>query len=101
MTVQVRRGPVNVTKDPGADLDYGFKWHKYLQTAEVVADSSWTITPSGQLASDRDSINSDGDITIIWFQGGVAGANYIATNHITTDLGREDERSMKVHVVDR
>lgn len=101
MSVSTRKGPVSVTKDPDADLDYGFKWHKWLQTGETIDTSTWTITPSGELSTDADSINVDGNITIVWLQGGVAGSKYLVKNQVTTSLTRIDERTMRVHVLER
>ena len=101
MTISTRRRPVDVTKDPDADLDYGFKWHKWLQTGETITTSVWDISPSGSLATDANSISTDGDITTIWLQGGVAGQNYVVRNRVTTSLTRIDDRSMKVHVLER
>lgn len=101
MTVAVRRGPTPVTKSPLADQDFGFKWHKWLQSGETITVSTWIISPTGELSTDLDAISVAGDITTIWLQDGVAGENYLVTNHVTTSLTREDDRTMRVHVVDR
>lgn len=102
MSTQTRRRPVDVTKDPDADLDYGFKWHKWLQTGETVTGSTWAADIGITISTDTPpSINGAGNITTVWLEDGTAGSNYLVKNHITTSLGREDDRTMRVHVLER
>lgn len=81
-------------KAPAAVLDYGVRWHDYIDPLETVVTSTWTISGSAQL-SDPAIIGSD---TQVWIAGGTLGENLILTNRITTSLMRTDERSFVVPV---
>ena len=91
-----------VKKDPAADLDYGFDWSAWLGATDTIAASTWTVPVESGLATHSPSISADGKITQVWLNGGVASSVvFAATNHITTTAGRQDERSLRVTVVDR
>ncbi|MEO8592306.1 MAG: hypothetical protein ABI759_03205 [Candidatus Solibacter sp.] len=48
------------------------------------------------------SISPEGKGTAVWLKAGiVSSVVFSATNHIKTAAGREDERSLRVTVVDR
>lgn len=102
MPTSKRRRPVDVTKDPDAKLDYGFDWSQWLQTGETVTVSAWTVDTGLTISSSpAPTINGDGNITSVWLESGAIGINYLLKNHITTSSAREDDRTMKVHVVNR
>jgi len=102
MSTAKRRRPVDVTKDPNAILDYGFKFDKWLQTGETVTVSAWAADTGLTISSSpAPSINAAGNITTVWLEGGTEGINYHLKNHFTTSLGREDDRTMRVHVLQR
>ena len=84
-------------KDPDAVLDYGFDWSDWLATGEAISVSTWTV-PTGIT---KDSDASADSTTTIWLSGGTDGTTYTLTNHITTDAGREDDRSFDVIVEER
>ena len=90
-----------VKKDPNADLDYGFDWTAWLGAADTITDSTWTVPGESGLTSHSPSISPDGKVTTVWLKSGNAGGVYSATNHIKTAAGREDERSLRVTIVDR
>lgn len=102
MTVAVRARPVDRLKDPDAIIDFGFRWDRWLQTGETVATSGW-VASSGLTveASPPPTTIVDDTVTKVWVSGGVAGTNYLLTNTITTSDGRTDERSFRIHVVER
>jgi len=80
-------------KDPGARLDYGFDWAAWLVGDKLVS-SYWKVPPG--LAVEDEIMT--GTQTIIWLSGGRLGKDYIITNHVATEAGREDDRSMKIKV---
>lgn len=84
-------------KDPDAVLDYGFDWSDWLQAAETITASSWTV-PTG-ITSTGDTFGDKA--TTIWLAAGTAGEEYKVTNHIVTSAGREDDRSHTIKVKDR
>jgi hypothetical protein len=89
----------DVTKDPEADLDYGFDWTSWL-AGDTITTSTWTV-PSGSGLS-MHSAAIAGNTTLVWLSGGTRSAKgYTVTNHIETAAGRKDDRSMCVVVVDR
>lgn len=85
------------TKDPDAVLDFMFDWSLWLSGGE-------TITASTMTASAGINIDSSSNTTIratAWLSGGTAGFPYTVTNHITTSLGRQDDRTITVRVTNR
>jgi hypothetical protein len=42
----------------------------------------------------------DADTTTIWLSGGTANTRYRVTNRVTSSLGRIDERSFFINVVE-
>ena len=94
--------PYEVKKDPAADLDYGFDWSAWLGPTDTIATSTWTVPVESGLTTHSPSISPDGKITQVWLNGGVVSSVvFSATNHITTTAGRQDERSLRVTLVNR
>lgn len=89
-----------IDKDPDAVLDYDADWTTWLGT-DTILTSSWTITPTGQLAVQSDSINAAAKITKVWLSGGAAGSTYLVRNRITTVVGRTEDRSFNIRGVQR
>jgi hypothetical protein len=87
-------------KDPSAVLDYGFDWRErgWLQEAETVIASSWSIPPA--LVEVTSGIEG-GIKTVVWLSGGLVGQDYTITNQITTSAGRTDERSINLRMRER
>jgi len=96
---------IQLTKDPGAVLNYGFDWADggandgatsdtgWLQSDTITA-STWAVSGGTSLAIDSDT--SDTTTTTVVLSGGTANETYTVTNHITTAAGYEDERSIQV-----
>ncbi len=84
-------------KDPAATLDYGFDWSEWLDDGETITASSWVI-PAGLT---KDSDGHTDVLAVAWLSGGVAGADYVIVNRVTTSAGRTDERSMVIMVTER
>lgn len=85
-----------VQKDPDSLLDYLWNWVAWLGNDEI--DSyEFTVDPSMTLVS---SINDNGIIRA-WFSGGVANQAPIATCHIITLAGREEDKSIRFNMVEQ
>jgi hypothetical protein len=84
-------------KDPDAILDYALDWSKWLATNETIVSSTWT--PSAGIVVESDS--STASVTTVWLSGGEAGLPYVVVNHIVTNQGREDDRTITIRVRDR
>jgi hypothetical protein len=92
-------GLPQVNKDPNAALDYTIDWSDWLG-ADTIAASTWTVaTPAGGLVSATPAITPTTART--WLSGGTAGQVVRVTNRITTALGRIDDRSFNVRLVER
>lgn len=81
-------------KDPTAILDYTVDWQDWLQTGETIQTSTW-IAPSG--ITINDDSNSSSSATV-WLSGGTKGKTYRVTNRIVTNQGRDNPRSIFIHV---
>ena len=86
--------------DPDAKLDYSVDWTLWLPTGDAVDTSTWAVSPEGPTLTSS-TIDIDGKITTIWFEGGTAGSKYVLTNHIITTEGREDDRSITLKLAER
>lgn len=84
-------------KDPDAVLDYGIDWADWVPSSDSIVSSSWSA-PVG-ITVDSDSLNDT--VCVVWLSGGTVGQIYEVTCHITTDDGREDDRSLLIKVVER
>ena len=80
-------------KDDDARLDYVIDWTEWLG-GDIINTSSWE-TEEGLLI---DADTNDGSRTTVWVSGGTIGVIYDVTNHIITDAGREDERTIRIYV---
>lgn len=88
-----------IAHDPNAKLDYAIDWSAWLQSGETINASTWTV-PEGITEATPASSETDG-VATIWLTGGTVGQNYAVTNHITTSMGREDDRSLHLRVIER
>lgn len=92
-------GLPRIDKDPAAALDYAIDWSDWLG-ADVIAASVWTVAaPAGGLVASLPGVS--GSQARVWLSGGTAGQVVRVTNRITTGLGRIDERSFNVRLVER
>lgn len=100
-----------LAKDPDAVIDFGFDWKYATQESRAEAGtadgwlasgetiSSYTITLQSGLTAGTHT-NTDGVVTA-WVSGGTAGTYYTVACRIVTSQGRTDERTIKLHVIDR
>lgn len=84
-------------KDPAAVLDYQVSWASWVSDGEQITSSSWTV----QTGITKDSDTSTATTATVWLSGGTLGQSYTATNQITTNQGRTDERTIQIVVRDR
>ncbi|GAB3884691.1 phage fiber-tail adaptor protein [Terrabacter terrigena] len=87
-------------KDPQAKLDYAVDWTAWLQPSETITTSTWTV-PAGLTKASSPAESVVGGKATVWLSGGTAGTRYDVTNHIITNQGREDERTLVILVNDR
>lgn len=87
-------------KDPAAKLDYAVDWTAWLQASETITTSTWTA-PAGLTKMSSPAESVVGGKATVWLQGGTVGQSYAVVNHIVTNQGREDERTILVVMVDR
>lgn len=92
-----------IEHDPEANLPYEWDWGwpdhqgRTWLDGDVIASAVVTINPSGPTVS---TATTDGSKVLAWLSGATPGA-YDLTCHITTTGGKQDERTMKVRVVNR
>jgi len=85
-------------KDPEAALDYAVDWGSEYLSGDVLASSSWSISPDEPGGATLDGSSFDLLIATVQVAGGVPGKIYRVTNHVTTASGREDSRSIMLRV---
>jgi hypothetical protein len=82
-------------------LDYAVDWREWLAPdGDTITDSAWTAEPGITIEQDP-APTATGGVVTVWLSGGVTGRSYLVTNRITTALGRVDERSFTLGVLDR
>lgn len=78
-------------KDPDATLDYSIDWSAWLVTGESLITSVWALSSTDLTKTLEVNTATRGTV---WVSGGLPGESYTLTNHITTDGGRIDDRSI-------
>lgn len=95
-------------KDPDAVLDWKFDWkaltngsgpENWLETGETIA--SHTVTAAAGLTVDSSSLTDGNTSVTVWLSGGTVRNGYDVTCHITTSNGRQDDRTIRIYVVER
>lgn len=89
--------PTSFTKDPQATLDYLFDWSSWLAAAETITASTVTTTTGITVQSSSNTTTT----ATVWLTGGTLGTACQVTNHITTNAGRQDDRTITVTIRDR
>jgi hypothetical protein len=88
--------PARFIKDPQAVLDYQIDWAAWLGS-DTISASTWTAETGITIASSTNTTTT----ATVWLSGGTVGTSYVATNHITTAGGRQDDRRIKFEVEDK
>jgi hypothetical protein len=78
-------------KDPQAFKKYALDWSGVLESTDGIATSAWTVSPAGPTISLTSIVDMT---TVLWIAGGTNNVDYTFLNHIETDDGMIDERSV-------
>lgn len=81
-------------KDPDAVLDYTVDWSAWLPSGDTISAVSTSATAGITVDTSSYTTNS----TTVWLSGGTEGTTYDVTIHITTNGGREDDRTIAIQV---
>lgn len=82
-------------KDPQEVLDYTIDWSQWLVTNDTITAASVTA-PSGITVTSPVAIQHTTTATTVWVSGGTAGSSYDIAVHVTTNGGRQGERSITI-----
>lgn len=90
-------------KDPGARLDYGIDWSALIPDGVTITTSTWAQEAGTDGASALTLSDDDHEdvTTVVWVAGGDDGVAYDLTNHVVLSNGAEDERTIRINVVNR
>lgn len=95
----------NYIHDPQSVLDYAVDWaaltngtgaSDWLATGETITASTWTV-PSG-ITQTTPAPSFTDTVATIWLTGGTLDLSYSVTNHITTNQGRQQDRTITLIV---
>lgn len=87
--------------DPDEFLDYGFEWE--LEDDEEITASTWEHA-DGFLTLSDDAFDVDTGLTLVWVaivEDTPIRTKAILTNHITTNQGRQRDRSIQLFITSR
>lgn len=85
-----------VTKDPNAVLDYVFDWTEWLTGGDTISTHEVLVTGATLGSSTR-----SGAVVTAWISGGTVNQAASVTCRITTTLGRTDDRTLHLTIVER
>lgn len=88
--------PNKFLKDPNAILDYTVDWSDWLDT-DTIATSTWVLPSELTNVSDAKT----GTTSTVFLSGGTLGKTHQVVNRITTVLGRTDDRTIKIRIVEK
>lgn len=88
-------------KDPDAALDYAVDWAAEYLTGDVLAASSWQVTPVETGGVSIIASRAAENIAYVTVTGGVAGHLYQLTNHVVLSSGLTDSRSIVLRLEKR
>jgi hypothetical protein len=87
-----------ITKTPDEILDYEINWATRGLGTDTIATSVWSVFPAGlEIAAPAPTFTSTS--ATVWLSGGIADTNYLVTNTITTDGGREFQDSFILNCI--
>lgn len=86
--------PARFTKDPDAVLDYQVNWFRWLIEGDFI--TAVAFDPDSGITVEDSSFTDT--TTTVWLSGGTVGVTYKVVCHITTDAGREDDRTLQIAV---
>jgi hypothetical protein len=84
-------------KDPDATLDYSIEWEQWLPPGDELATSAWSV-PNGLTVVGE---QLGWTLATVVVSGGVSGETYEVVNRVTTALGKQDDRSIRLTIKQR
>lgn len=81
-------------KDPAANKDYGFDWSAWMGSGDTILTSAFS---AGACSVTSASVTSH--TTMCFIGSGAAGSTERVSNRITTSMGRTDERSFPLQII--
>ena len=87
-------------------LDYTIDWSKWLASGDSLTSSTWTITQietveEGDPGPLTGSVQTNTTtMATIWLADGIVGESYDITNSIKTSAGRQEDRTIRILIID-
>lgn len=81
-------------QDSDSILDYTLDWSNWLVSDDTLAHAVFYPDVGLVLVSE----NNTSTTASCWIAGGAAGSTYNVTCHITTDRGRQDDRTFQLYI---
>lgn len=89
-------------KDPDAVLDFAWSWASWVAEDETIDDATVVIVGASETTDlVIDSVGNTDTVVTAWLSAGDAGEHYSLTCHITTNQGRQDDRTIKLTIRER
>ncbi len=99
-------------KDPEAKLDYLMDFAAktnnrsgattdYLQIGETILSATVVSSKPTELIVVSSALTNTNTSVTFWLDGGTVGKEYIVVVSIITSMGREDDRSVKIQVINK
>lgn len=88
-------------KDPEAVLDYAVDWAAEYLNVDVLAQSSWDVSPAEAGGVSIATSSFDTGVATVTASGGVPGHVYELRNSVVLQSGLADSRSVVVRVEKR
>lgn len=85
-------------QDPEDVLDYTVDWSHWLETGDTLVDSTWTSSSVNMALSDDSFTTTTATVWVTFGVDAEEGDQYEAVNHITTDDGRQKDRTLFIKV---
>ena len=86
-------------KDPDAVLDFTVDWSATLAEGETLVSAQWLIAPEGGLQLVAEG--GEGAVRSATVGGGRTGEVVRLTSRVVTGLGRSDDRSFYIRIVEQ
>lgn len=84
-------------QDPDEVLDYTIDWSEWLASGDTIVAATATGPTGITVGQTVFTIN---EVTI-WVQGGIAGTSYDIEIHVTTNGGRQGDRTITIQIKDK
>lgn len=88
-------------QDPDARLDYTVDWSHWLLPGDTIVDSTWDSSDTAMVLSDDSFSDTTTTVWVTFTVDAEEGDSFSATNHITTDAGRQQDQTLYIKVETR